>query len=145
MTATKKDSSQKSKNTLTMEEIAQAILNMKAAIAAKNKEAREFETKVKAQMEMLKSPIVEYMQRHGATSIKTTQGTISLKEDKKFNTTNWDAFYTFIKEHDAFHFLNKRITHKNVQEFFEEYDKVIYPIGLQSISEHIINVTKPRK
>ena len=117
MTATKKDSSQKSKNTLTMEEIAQAILNMKAAIAAKNKEAREFETKVKAQMEMLKSPIVEYMQRHGATSIKTTQGTISLKEDKKFNTTNWDAFYTFIKEHDAFHFLNKRITHKNVQEF----------------------------
>mgnify|MGYP003327428461 FL=1 len=35
-----------------MDEIAQAILNMKSAITAKNKEAREFETKVKAQMEL---------------------------------------------------------------------------------------------
>ena len=122
-----------------------AIIAVCGAIAAKNKEAREFEAKVKAQMELLKVPVVAYMQENGATSIKTKQGNITLKEDKKFNTTNWDAFYTFVKEHDAFHFLNKRITHKAVQEFFEENDKVIYPIGLQEISEQNITVTKPRK
>jgi len=145
MTATKKDSGQESKKTLTMDEIAQAILNMKSAITAKNKEAREFETKVKAQMELLKAPIIAYMNEHGVTSIKTKQGNITLKEDKKFSTTNWDAMFSFVAEHDAFQFFNKRLTHKAIQEFFEENDKMIYPIGLQEISEQVVTVTKPRK
>jgi hypothetical protein len=87
--------------------------------------------------------MLEIMKEVGATNIKTTYGTVSRSVSTRFTTNDWGSMYAFIKEHDAMHLMEQRISQGNMKRFLEENPDQL-PIGLNSSSTYTVSVRKAK-
>ena len=107
---------------------------------------REFENEDKdleEQQKMLAEQMLESCKELGADSIKTPHGTIIRSVKSKYWTGDWDSMYTFIKEHDAFGLLEKRLHQTNMKDFLNENPDVM-PMGLNVENEYTIVVRRAK-
>jgi hypothetical protein len=92
----------------------------------------------------IRMAIKDRMKAEGLKTVNTTSGTVSLVTKTRYNTQDWDAFKSFILEHDVLDLLEKRIAQTNMATFLEENPGVLPP-GMNSVTEFDIRVTKSRK
>ena len=107
---------------------------------------REFENQDKdleEQQKMLAEQMLESCKELGADSIKTPHGTIIRSVKSKYWTGDWDSMYNFIKEHDAFGLLEKRLHQTNMKDFLNEHPDVM-PMGLNVENEYTIVVRRAK-
>ena len=107
---------------------------------------REFENQDKdleEQQKMLAEQMLESCKELGADSIKTPHGTIIRSVKSKYWTGDWDSMYTFIKEHDAFGLLEKRLHQTNMKDFLHENPDVMH-MGLNVENEYTIVVRRAK-
>jgi hypothetical protein len=97
--------------------------------------------KLQEQQDIVAQEILDICKEQGASTIRTEHGTISRRTSKRFWTSDWDAFYKFIKEHDAFSLLQQRITTSNMEQFLEE-NPDLHPPGLNADATQTIVITK---
>jgi hypothetical protein len=112
----------------------------------RSKLKEEFEDKDKVlseKMQMLSEKLLEVCHEVGADSIKTAAGTIMRKVDTRYWTTDWEAMYDFISEHDVFPLLEKRLHQTNLKQFLEENPDVL-PIGLQADRKFTITIRRSK-
>ena len=98
---------------------------------------------LKEQQAMVSNQMLEIMKEVGATNIKTTYGTVSRSVSTRFTTNDWGSMYAFIKEHDAMHLMEQRISQGNMKRFLEENPDQL-PIGLNSSSTYTVSVRKAK-
>jgi hypothetical protein len=98
---------------------------------------------LKEQQAMVSNQMLEIMKEVGATNIKTTYGTVSRSISTRFTTNDWGSMYAFIKEHDAMHLMEQRISQGNMKRFLEENPDQL-PIGLNSSSTYTVSVRKAK-
>ena len=106
---------------------------------------RELEDKVKTikeQQAMVADKMLELCNEQDANSLTTTNGTISRRLNCSYWTSDWDSFYNFVKDNDAYHLLEKRIHNGNMKEFLADNPDAV-PMGLQARNQYIISVRKP--
>lgn len=106
---------------------------------------RELEDKVKTikeQQAMVADKMLELCNEQDANSLTTTNGTISRRLNSSYWTSDWDSFYNFVKDNDAYHLLEKRIHNGNMKEFLADNPDAV-PMGLQARKQYIISVRKP--
>jgi hypothetical protein len=107
---------------------------------------RKFEEEHKTleeQLDLISSEILEVCKENNADSIKTPAGTIMRRVDTRFWTNDWDSFYGFVEENDAFGLFEKRIHQGNMKQFLEENpDK--FPKGLMSDSKYKVTVRRSK-
>ena len=106
---------------------------------------RELEDKVKRikeQQAMVADKMLELCNEQDANSLTTTNGTISRRLNSSYWTSDWDSFYNFVKDNDAYHLLEKRIHNGNMKEFLTDNPDAV-PMGLQARNQYIISVRKP--
>jgi hypothetical protein len=106
---------------------------------------RELEDKVKTikeQQAMVADKMLELCNEQDANSLTTTNGTISRRLNSSYWTSDWDSFYNFVKDNDAYHLLEKRIHNGNMKEFLADNPDAV-PMGLQARNQYIISVRKP--
>jgi hypothetical protein len=111
---------------------------------AENK--REFENvdkDLEEQQKMLAEQMLDSCKEIGADSIKTPHGTIIRSVKSKYWTGDWDSMYNFIKEHDAFGLLEKRLHQTNMKDFLNENPDTL-PMGLNVESEYTIVVRRAK-
>ena len=111
---------------------------------AENK--REFENvdkDLEEQQKMLAEQMLDSCKELGADSIKTPHGTIIRSVKSKYWTGDWDSMYNFIKEHDAFGLLEKRLHQTNMKDFLNENPDAL-PMGLNVESEYTIVVRRAK-
>ena len=111
---------------------------------AENK--REFENvdkDLEEQQKMLAEQMLDSCKEIGADSIKTPHGTIIRLVKSKYWTGDWDSMYTFIKEHNAFGLLEKRLHQTNMKDFLNENPDAL-PMGLNVESEYTIVVRRAK-
>jgi len=111
---------------------------------AENK--REFENvdkDLEEQQKMLAEQMLDSCKEIGADSIKTPHGTIIRSVKSKYWTGDWDSMYAFIKEHDAFGLLEKRLHQTNMKDFLNENPDAL-PMGLNVESEYTIVVRRAK-
>ena len=96
------------------------------------------------QQGMLQAELLEICKDTGADMLRTAHGTVSKKVSKRYWTSDWESFYAFIKEHNAFHFLHQRISNGNVETFLEE-NPDLHPPGLNADAEYVVRVTRSKK
>ena len=111
---------------------------------AENK--REFENvdkDLEEQQKMLAEQMLDSCKEIGADSIKTPHGTIIRSVKSKYWTGDWDSMYTFIKEHNAFGLLEKRLHQTNMKDFLQENPEVM-PMGLNVENEYTIVVRRAK-
>jgi len=111
---------------------------------AENK--RQFENvdkDLEEQQKMLAEQMLDSCKEIGADSIKTPHGTIIRSVKSKYWTGDWDSMYNFIKEHDAFGLLEKRLHQTNMKDFLNDNPDVM-PMGLNVENEYTIVVRRAK-
>jgi sugar phosphate isomerase/epimerase len=116
-----------------------------AKIYVKIREARrelaKKDDELKEQLEVVSKQLLEICKEQGAATIRTEHGTISRRSTKNYWTSDWDSFFKFIKEHDAFSLMQHRINNTNMAQFLEENPDT-HPPGLNAEVNQTIVIVK---
>lgn len=127
---------------ISMDTLARTYIRIRGHLQELEREHEERVKALKEQQQMLCNEMKDRMLKQGGTSMKTVHGTVILSEKTRYFTQDWDAFKTFMVEHDALDLLEKRIAQGNMKTFLEANpDKV--PPGLSSETEYQVTVRKP--
>jgi len=95
------------------------------------------------QLKVIELELLDICKTQGADSIKTKAGTAIRTIKSKYWTGDWDSMYSFIREHDAFLLLEKRLHQTNMKQFLEENPDV-KPAGLNIDSEYAVTVRRSK-
>jgi hypothetical protein len=102
-----------------MERLVRVYIKIRDARAVKKK-AFEFEdTRLVEQQETLKTELLKHMLANNVDTIGTESGTVYKSEEIKASCEDWQLFYDFVKKHDAFDLLEKRIARNAVKAYME--------------------------
>lgn len=110
-------------------------------IREKRRELAKQDDELKAQLELVAQKLLEICQEQGASTIRTPHGTISRRANKNYWTNDWDSFFKFVKDHDAFSLVHHRINNTNMVQFLEENPDLVPP-GLNSEVNQSITIIK---
>jgi hypothetical protein len=94
------------------------------------------------QMEEVSSALLDFLNENNLDNVKTPEGTVSRRVNTRYWTSDWEKMYDFIKEHEAFELLERRIHNANMRNFLDENPDLL-PRGLQVDNRYIIQVRKP--
>lgn len=119
-------------------ELADIYIKMREQI----RELEDKVKKIKEQQAMVSDKMLELCNNQDANTLATTNGTISRRLNSSYWTSDWDSFYNFVKENDAYHLLEKRIHNGNMKEFLADNPDAV-PMGLQARNQYVISVRKP--
>lgn len=116
-----------------------------AEVYVKIREARrdlaKQDEKLKEQLDVVTEKLLEICKEQGASTIRTAHGTISRRINKHYWTSDWDSFFRFVKDNDAFPLLQHRINNANMQQFLQE-NPTLVPPGLQAENSQTVVITK---
>ena len=110
-------------------------------IRDKRRELEKQAAELKEQENTIALEMLEICKTQGAQTIRTQYGTISRRTNKNYWTSDWDSFFKFIKEHDAFSLMYRRIKSDNMSQFLDENPDV-FPPGLNADITQTVVITK---
>jgi hypothetical protein len=102
------------------------------------------DSQLEEQQEMIKQELLNICKDTGSDGLKTQYGTVSRRTAKNYWTSDWESFYNFIKEHDAFHLLQQRMSNGNISTFLEENPE-LHPPGLNADATYTVTVRRSSK
>lgn len=73
--------------------------------------------KLTEEKDALDASIMERMEEQGITRTGNDFANVSISTTEFANVEDWDALYSFVKEHDAFHLLQRRVASKAALEY----------------------------
>jgi hypothetical protein len=114
---------------------------------ARNKLKQEYEGKdaeLETQLRVIEQEMLEICKAVDANSIKTDAGTVIRSVKSRYWTNDWDSMYRFIKEHDAYALLEKRLHQSHMKQFLEENPE-IEPAGLNVEREYTVVVRRSKE
>lgn len=110
--------------------------------SAKQKLQAEYDSKIgelEEQMTLVSVAMKDILLAQKASSMKTESGLVVLSKKARYDATDWDAMYKFIKEHDAFLLLEKRVHQGNMKQYVADNPDDVPP-GLNINTEYVISV-----
>ena len=122
------------------DKLTKIYIKMRNAIREKEDEIKT----IKKQQETVVEKLLALCEEQDLDSLRTSSGTVSRRVQSHYWTSDWERMYDFLKEHDAFHLLEKRISGLAMKQFLE-YNPDLMPAGLQVNRKYIVSVLKPRK
>ena len=131
-------------STIPLDKLAQAYIKMRDKRALMKAEWEGQDNEIKAQMEMLEEKMLDTCKEMNADSIKTKFGTIVRSIKSRYWTNDWDSTYEFIKEHNAFGLLEKRLHQTNLKQFLTENPDLL-PMGLNVENEYTVLVRRSKE
>lgn len=109
------------------------IRDKRAEIAQQDKELEE-------KLKLISAQLLEMCKDTGVEALRTEHGTVTRRVDKKYWTSDWDAFFKFMKEHDVM-LVQRRIATTNMAQFLEENPELIPP-GLNVESSYAVTIRR---
>jgi hypothetical protein len=122
------------------DKLTKIYIKMRNAIKEKEDEIKT----IKKQQETVVEKLLALCEEQDLDSLRTSSGTVSRRVQSHYWTSDWERMYDFLKEHDAFHLLEKRISGLAMKQFLEDNPDLM-PAGLQVNRKYIVSVLKPRK
>jgi len=110
-------------------------------IREKRRELKKQDDELEAQLNIVASELLEICKAQGSSLIRTPHGTISKRVTKRYWTSDWQSFYDFIKDNDAFGLLAQRIVSSNMEQFLEE-NPDLHPPGLNAEQTQTVVIVK---
>jgi hypothetical protein len=114
-----------------VEEMVTAYRKIRDAIRDKEEEFKEELASLKEQLDLVAGGLLDICNTLDVDSLRTNAGTVSRRVNTRYWTSDWDAMYQFIKEHDAPFLLEQRIHNGNLKQFLADNPEVL-PVGLQA-------------
>jgi uncharacterized protein YeeX (DUF496 family) len=126
---------------LQADRLASAYIKMRDKRSQLQKEFDEQDKKIEAQMEMVAEELLKLCKTIGADSIRTSVGTVFRSVKTRYETTDWENMYAFIKEHDIPQVLERRISTTNMKQFLDE-NPTLMPIGMNVNNKYTVTVRR---
>lgn len=126
-----------------LDQLTAVYLKIRDTRAENKRQFENVDKDLEEQQKMLAEQMLDSCKEIGADSIKTPHGTIIRSVKSKYWTGDWDSMYRFIKEHDAFGLLEKRLHQTNMKDFLNDNPDVM-PMGLNVESEYTIVVRRAK-
>ena len=92
-------------------------------------------------LERLKGVMLAELNNNNGEGIRTAAGTFFRKLEVIPTGQDWEAFYDWIKEHDAFDALERRIKRTFVSKYMDDNDGAIPP-GVNVFRRYTVEVRK---
>ena len=96
------------------------LRDIKTEIQARHREELK---PVNEKMEKIENWLGLQLQQQKAESIKTSEGTVYTTRTSSVKIDDWDEALRYIKEHDLWHILERRLSSKEVATFVEEEER----------------------
>lgn len=139
-------------------QVIRKIRDLRDELSVRRKEFDTYEKEVKEDIDRLSMWLKERADEQGVTSFATDEGTAYKTSKVTLRCDDWSKFIEFVKEHDAYHCIEKRPAKNNTLEVMAtlgfgkpveegQNEKAFSPsdIGLFYQSEVVMNVRKPSK
>ena len=110
-------------------------------IRDKRRELEKQVAELKEQQDLVGGQLLEICKAEGAQTIRTQFGTVSRRITKNYWTSDWDSFFKFLKENDAFSLMHQRINSTNMAQYLEE-NPDLHPPGLNADVNQTIVIVK---
>ena len=123
------------------EKLVKVYLKMKAKHDEMRIAYEAEEKKIKAQMDKVKSALLEFCKSQNVDSARTSEGLFYRSVKATYWTNDWESMHKFILEHNAPQLLHERLHQTNLKEFLEANPDVLPP-GLNVDSEYTITVRR---
>jgi len=124
-----------------LNKLTKAHLRIREARSKIKKEFDEQDASLKAQQEKLESIMLAHLNETNVGSVRTDSGTFYRQEEITPSGADWDAFYRWITEHDAFDALERRIKKTFIKEYMEANEGAIPP-GVNVYREYVVRVRR---
>lgn len=124
--------------------VVKTYVKIREARSAAKHAFEEKDAKLKEQLQTLEGFMLDHMQKTKADSVKTAAGTFFRYEEVTPTGSDWDAFFKWVKKHDAFDALEKRIKKTFIKDYMEEHEGAIPP-GVSVYREFVVRVRRGKE
>lgn len=124
-----------------MKRVVKAYIRLRDKRSEIKKAYEAEDEKYKAAQERLEGEMLRFLEENKMDSVRTEAGTFFRQEQITPSASDWSALYDFIREHNAFEFLERRVTKKAVKEYMEDHDGALPP-GVQVFRKYDVSVRR---
>lgn len=121
--------------------LAKAYIKLRDARTELKRTYDEQDGALKAKQERLEAEMLKFLNANEMDSVKTAAGTFYRQEEITPTGSDWDAFYKWIADNDAFDALERRIKKTFVREYMETNNGAIPP-GVSVYREYVVRVRR---
>ena len=125
-----------------LDELVSAFISLRNERARLKDEYDEKDNALKQDMDKLEMAMLEVCNGVGASSIKTSHGTVIRRLNERFYCTDWDNFGKFVLENEAVALLERRIHQGNFKQYISENEADGLPPGVSVMREYGVTVRK---
>lgn len=118
-----------------------AFVKLRDARTALKREFEDKDNALKSKQELLEGQLLKFLNENEMESVKTPHGTFYRQEELTPTGADWDAFYKWIAQNDAFDALERRIKKTFIKEYMEMHSGGIPP-GVSVYREYVVRVRR---
>lgn len=122
-------------------QVTRAHLNIRNARAQLKADFDKSDLELKQSQEKLEAVMLNHLNTHGMESVRTEAGTFYRQLEIKPSAGDWQAVYDWVKAHDAWDLLERRLKKTFIAEFMEQHNGELPP-GVNVIREWVMRVRK---
>jgi hypothetical protein len=126
----------------TIDKLAAAYIRIRDKRSELKRAFEASDAELEEQMKLLEIEMLDICKETNAETIRTKAGTVIRSIKSRYTTGDWDSMYRFIKEHDAFGLLERRLHQTHMKQFLEENPELL-PVGLNVDREYTVVVRRP--
>lgn len=123
--------------------VTRAHINIRDARSQLKKQYDDADADLKKAQTVLEGTMLDHLNKHGMDSVRTDSGTFYRQEELTPSASDWSAFYDWIKEHDAFDALERRIKKTFIKEYAEAHSGGLPP-GVSVYREYAVRVRRSK-
>lgn len=120
--------------------VVQAYVKLRDARGTLKKAYDDEDAILKGKMEKLETWLMSQMQSTGATQLGSPHGTAYQQTVFKGNCSDWPSFWNWLAENGRFDMMEKRVSVKSIQEYYQESG--IMPPGINVMPELRVIIRK---
>jgi hypothetical protein len=135
---------QEEKPPVDVDMLAQIYIKMRDKRSMLKQEFDKQDKEIQSQMGIIEEELLELCKTLNTNTLGTNHGTIVRSVKSRYWTNDWDSMYQFIKEHDAYGLLEKRIQQTHMKEFLAENPDV-YPQGMNVENQFTVVVRRKKE
>lgn len=122
-------------------QVTRAHINIRDARTKLRKQYDDEDAKLKEAQEQLEAVMLDHLNNHNMDSVRTEAGTFYRQEDITPSAGDWNIFYEWIKDNDAWDALERRIKKTFIREY-QETHKGGLPPGISVFREFVVRVRR---
>ena len=96
--------------------------------------------KIDEALERIENHLLKFMTEAGVESVRTSAGTPYISRRTSATVADWDSFFGWVREHEAWGMLERRASKTAVQEYRDEHDDL--PPGINWREERVVNIKR---